>query len=93
MIKNSLRKKPTAETNRLAKHAVQKPDTSKPRTSDDTSEIISALITSRNAPSVSRVNGIVNQKMMGLTIAFANPSSKAEKIKDGAPENLMPRNK
>ena len=74
-------------------HAVQKLDTSKPRTSDDTSKIMQALITSRNAPKVSIVKGIVNQKIIGLTIALANPSSNAEKIRERAVVNLKPGSK
>ena len=50
-----------------AKTADQKPATRKPGTSQATSMIISALITSRNSPSVSNVMGeLVRMMMIGL---------------------------
>ena len=90
---NQSSKNRTPEIKILAIHAVQKLDTSKPRTSVDTSKIMQALITSRNAPKVSIVKGMVNQKIIGLTIALANPSSNAEKIRERAVVNLKPGSK
>ncbi len=80
------------EMKMLAKKAVQKPDTMKPWTSEETSSIMSALITNRNRPNVTRVNGSVRKTSTGLTIAFANPSSKAETTNEDVSANLMPLN-
>src|SRR5674476_1048627 len=74
----------------LAKKAVQKLEALKPLTSDATSRIISALITSRNRPNVRNVSGKVKTTSSGFTMAFAKPSSSAETIKDDVSVNLIP---
>ena len=74
----------------LAKKAVQNPETLKPLTSDATSKIISALITSKNRPKVSSVSGKVNRINKGRTIAFAKPNNKADTNKDDLFSNTIP---
>ena len=76
----------------LAKNAVQNPDTLKPVTIDDTSSIISALITSRKNPKVMSVNGMVSKMTTGLMTALAKPSSSADTNKDCLLEKEMPWN-
>ena len=67
----------SSEMKMLAKKAVQKLDTVNPRTSDETSMIIKALITSKKMPNVNSVKGKVRTIRIGLTMALANPRSKA----------------
>lgn len=76
----------------LANNAVQNPETVKPRTIDETSSIISALITSKKNPKVSSVSGKVSRMNKGLMIAFAKPSSSAEISSEEVSANLMPLN-
>ena len=61
----------------LAKKAVQKLEIVKPLTTADTSIKTKALMTSRNKPIVTTVKGSVNRISNGLTMALANPSSRA----------------
>src|SRR3984957_9361237 len=63
-----------------AKTADQKPATRKPGKNQATSMIISALITSRNSPSVSKVMGRVRMMMIGRTKALTTPSRSAAAI-------------
>ena len=74
----------------LAKNAVQNPDTLKPFTTEDTKSIINALITSRKNPKVKIVRGMVSKITMGLMIALAKPSSKAETNRAPLVENEIP---
>jgi len=76
----------------LAKNAVQKPDTLKPGTIDDTRSIISAFMTRRKKPKVTSVNGMVSNMTTGLMTALANPSNSADMNKDCLLENEMPWN-
>ncbi len=76
----------------LAKKAVQNPDTLKPLTRDETSIIISALMTSRKKPNVTNVSGSVSMTRTGFKIAFAKPSSRAEIINEDVSVNLIPLN-
>ena len=75
----------------LTKNAVQNPDTLNPRTSHATSSIMSAFITRMKSPNVMSVNGRVSKIRIGRMIAFANPNSSAETIKDDLLSNEMPR--
>lgn len=77
----------------LAKNAVQKPETLKPVTRDETSRIIKALITNRNRPNVKKVNGKVRTMSSGLTTAFAKPSSSADTINAEVLLNRIPWNR
>lgn len=61
----------------LAKNAVQKLEIVKPLTSAETNIKTSALITSKNNPIVTTVNGSVKRINNGLTMALAKPSNKA----------------
>jgi hypothetical protein len=90
-IKNPTHKLSIA-MNMLAKKAVQKPDTLKPGTIDETRSIISALITSKKSPKVSTVSGIVSQMTTGLMMALDNPSKSAATSKDCFVENEIPWN-
>ena len=74
----------------LAKNAVQNPDTLKPFTTEDTRSIISALITSRKNPKVKIVSGIVRKITIGLIMALAKPSSKADTNSAPLLENEIP---
>lgn len=76
----------------LAKNAVQNPEIVKPRTSDETSNSIMALITSKKRPSVTNVKGKVKMISRGLTMAFAKPSSNAEIISEEVSEKRIPLN-
>lgn len=76
----------------LAKKAVQNPEIVKPRTNAETSSSTNALITSKNRPSVIKVNGKVRMINSGFTMAFAKPSSKAEMISEEASSKRMPLN-
>lgn len=78
--------------NKLANKAVQKPDTSKPRTSLATSKTIKALMTPKKEPKVSTVSGRVSTTSKGLTKLFAMPSSSAATHKEARSANLIPRN-
>lgn len=90
--KNAPIKKLSTAMNILAKKAVQNPEIVKPRTSDETSSSINALITSKKRPSVTKVNGRVRIINRGLTMAFAKPSNKAEMISDEVLSKRMPLN-
>ncbi len=76
----------------LAKKAVQKPDTLKPDTTEDTRSIINALITSRKNPNVKIVSGMVSKMTIGLMTALARPSRSADINNDCLLENEMPWN-
>ena len=76
----------------LANKAVQNPETVKPRTKDETSRIISALITSRKKPKVTRVSGRVRITSNGFMMALAKPRSSAEITNVEVSANLMPLN-
>lgn len=62
---------------KLKANAHQNPFTLNPGTNASTSKMISALITSRNKPSVAIVRGIVNKISTGLTITFAIDNTSA----------------
>ena len=85
-------KKFNTAINILAKKAVQNPEIVKPRTSDETSSNIKALITNKKNPSVINVNGKVRMINSGLTIALAKPSIKAEIISEDVSANRIPLN-
>ena len=89
---NSPTKKLRTAMKMLAKKAVQNPDTLKPGTRVDTRSIINALITSRKNPKLKMVNGMVNRMTIGLIIALAKPSSRADINSDFLLENEMPWN-
>lgn len=74
----------------LAKNAVQKLDTEKPSTSDETSMRTSALITSKKIPKVTTVKGSVRIIRIGFTTALANPRSRAAIASAPAVSNLIP---
>jgi len=76
----------------LRKNAVQNPDTLKPVTNDETIRIINALMTSRKNPNEIRVSGMVNKITMGLMIALATPSSRADEINEEVFVNFTPLN-
>ena len=61
----------------LAKNAVQKLEIVKPLTTAETNIKTNALITSKKRPMVTTVNGSVKRISNGLTIALANPKSRA----------------
>ena len=61
----------------LAKNAVQKLEIVKPLTKAETNINTKALITSKNRPIVTTVNGSVKRMSKGLTIALAKPRSRA----------------
>ena len=87
---NSPTKKLRTVMKMLAKNAVQNPDTLNPDTTEDTSNIIIALITSRKKPKVKIVSGMVSKITIGLMIALARPSSNADMSRDCLLENEMP---
>ena len=74
----------------LAKNAVQKLETEKPSTSEETNINTNALSTSRNNPKVTTVKGSVNKTKMGFTTALANPSRSAAIANAPAVSNLIP---
>jgi len=80
----------TGEMKMLAKKAVQKPDTLKPFTSEDTSRIIKALMTSRKPPSVNSVSGRVKKTRTGRMKALAMPSISADTSSACLVEKEMP---
>ena len=61
----------------LAKNAVQKLEIVKPLTTAETSINTMAFITSKKRPMVTTVSGNVKRTSNGLTIALANPKSRA----------------
>lgn len=75
-----------------AKNAVQNPETLNPETIDDTRSNISALITSRKKPKVTRVSGMVSTMTIGRMTALASPSRSAAINSDCLVENVMPLN-
>ena len=76
----------------LAKSAVQKLEIVKPLTTADTSIKTKALMTNKNKPIVITVKGSVNRMSNGLTMAFANPRSRAARISEPTSTNLKPLN-
>src|SRR5450756_1890690 len=83
-------RKLSTEMKMLAKKAVQKLETLKPLTRDETSKIMRALITNKNRPNVRNVSGNVRTMSSGLTMAFAKPSKSAETTNDEVLANLIP---
>src|SRR5258706_155787 len=73
------------------KSAEKKSATWKPGTRNATSSSMSALITSRKRPSVSRVSGKVSSTKIGRTTAFTTPSSNAARIRVSVPSIEIPR--
>ena len=65
------------EIKMLAKSAVQKLEIVNPLTTADTSINTNALITSKNRPMVRTVSGNVKSTNSGLTMALANPRTRA----------------
>ena len=76
----------------LAKSAVQKLEIVKPLTTDDTSIKTKALITNKNKPIVITVKGKVNRMSNGLTMALANPNSRAAMMSDPPSAKRKPLN-
>jgi len=76
----------------LAKSAVQKLEIVKPLTTDDTSIKTKALITNKNKPIVITVKGKVNKMSNGLTMALANPKSRAAMMSDPPSAKRKPLN-
>ncbi len=76
----------------LKKKAHQKLFTAKPFSNLSTSKIISALITSRNKPSVIMVIGMVRNTSIGFTIAFTMPKMMATNIEEPKLETFTPLN-
>ena len=76
----------------LAKSAVQKLEIVKPLTTDDTSIKTKALMTNKNKPIVITVKGKVNRMSNGLTIALANPKSRAAMMSDPPSVKRKPLN-
>ena len=70
--------------------AEPKPATCMPGTSAATSSSMSALITSRKSPSVSRVSGRVSSTNTGRTTAFTTPSRSAARNSARVPSIEMP---
>ena len=65
---------------KLNNSAHQKPSTRKSATSSAAINMIKALITSKKKPRVTKVIGIVNSIIMGLTTAFKKASTVATVI-------------
>ena len=74
----------------LAKNAVQKLEIVKPLTTAETNIKTKALITKRNNPMVTTVNGRVKRISKGLTMAFAKPSRRAAMMSDPPSANRRP---
>ena len=87
---NALMMKLSTAMNMLAKNAVQNPETENPRTKYATINIINALMTSRNKPKLNSVKGKVSRTSTGLTMALANPNSKAATTSDAVSLKRMP---
>jgi hypothetical protein len=64
----------------LKSSAYQKLSTAKPVINEEARRIMTALITKRNNPSVTIVNGIVSTIRIGLTITFKSERIMATKI-------------
>lgn len=65
----------TKESTKLKISAHQKPSTLNPGISLSASKMITALITNKKRPSVTRVTGMVSKTRMGFTIALSNPNT------------------
>ena len=65
------------DSNILKSTAIQKPFTAKPSIKASASRIMTALITSRNNPSVITVMGNVRTTRTGLTMSFNNAKTTA----------------
>ena len=78
------------EIKMLAKNAVQKLEIVKPLTTAETNIKTKALITKRNSPMVTTVNGKVKRISKGLTMAFAKPRRRAAMMSDPPSANRRP---
>ena len=76
----------------LAKNAVQKLEIVNPLTKADTNISTKALITKRNKPMVTTVNGSVNRTSNGFTIALAKPKTSAAMRSDPPSAKRKPLN-
>jgi hypothetical protein len=86
-------KEVTRERSRLNKRAHQKPSTLNPAIKFSANNIISALITNRKSPRVTRVIGKVRMISMGFTIAFRTAKTMATIIAVQKVSMEMPLNK
>jgi hypothetical protein len=74
----------------LAKKAVQKLETVKPLTIDETNIIIRAFRTNKKIPKVTTVRGKVNKTNIGLIMALTKPNKRAEIINDDVSAKRKP---